>query len=68
MMAHYDLQPVFVQFDSGVGSMLVTIEEDDGEGWHLKYRADTNEGDAQWLHQTFPAELQANAMIVHIRL
>lgn len=68
MSAHHDLQQVFVHFDNSVGNTLATLEEDDGEECYLKLRADSNERAAQWLHQAFPAKLQANDVIVHIWL
>lgn len=50
------------------GAPLCVHEEEDGEQGHLKLRAGPDEGAADGLHQTVPAELQVQNVVVLIGL
>lgn len=68
MATDHQLQHVLVHFYHHGGRLLRGHEEDDGEEGNLKLRTDTDEGTAHRLHQTFPAELQVQDVVVLIRL
>lgn len=50
------------------GAPLRVHEEDDGEDGHLKLGAGPDEGAADRLHQTVPAELEVQDVVVLVRL
>lgn len=62
------LQHVLVHFHHHRRHLLRGHEEDDGEERHLELWADANEGAADGLDQTFPAELQVQDVVVFIGL
>lgn len=64
MAAHHNLQQVFIHLHYCLGEAIIIHEEDDGEERELKLRADADEGAAQRLHQTLPAELQVHNMVI----
>ena len=68
MSVHNQLQNVLVHFRHHGGHFLTRHEEDDGEKSDLKLWTDANEGATDRLHQTFPAELQVQDVVVLIRL
>lgn len=54
----HQLHLTLVDVDQHRGAPLRVYEEDDGEDCHLKLRAGPDEGTADGLHQTVPAELE----------
>ena len=57
-----------VDVDQHIGASLRVHEKDDGEDGHLKLGAGPDEGAADRLHQTVPAELEVQDVVVLIRL
>lgn len=68
MPVDHKLQHVLVHFRHHWCHLLSWHEEDDGEQSNLKLWADADEGAADWLYQTLPAELQVQDMVILIRL
>lgn len=68
MSDDHQLHLTLVDVDQHSGAPLCVHEEDDGEERHLKLRAGPNEGAANRLHQTMPAELEVQNMVILIRL
>lgn len=66
MSDDHQLQPTLVDVDQHRGAPLCVDEEDDGEDRHLKLRASPDEGAANGLHQTVPAELEVQNVVVLI--
>lgn len=64
----HQLQHVLVQLHHDRRHLFSGHEEDDGEDGHLELRTDADEGAADRFHQTFPAELQSEDVIVFIGL
>lgn len=62
------LQDILVHLHHNRGHFLGGHEEDDGEKSDLKLWTDTDEGATDGFHQAFPAELQAQHVVVLIRL
>lgn len=62
------LQHVLVHLHHHRRHFLNGREEDDGVKCDLELRADADEGAADRLHQTFPAELQVQDVVVLVRL
>lgn len=64
----HQLHLALVDVDQHCGAPLCVHEEDDGEESHLKFRAGPDERAANRLHQTVPAELEVQDVVVLIRL
>lgn len=64
----HQLHLALVDVDEHRGASLRVHEEDDGEDGHLKLRAGPDEGAADRLHYTVPAELEVQNVVVLIRL
>lgn len=64
----HHLQHVLVHLRHHARRLLGGREEDDGEEGHLELGAGADEGAAEGLHQTFPAELQVDDVVVLVRL
>lgn len=64
----HQLHLTLVDVDQHRGAPLCVHEEDDGEECHLKLGAGPDEGAADGLHQTVPAELEVQNMVVLIGL
>lgn len=62
------LQHVLVHFHHHGRLLLSRHEEDDGEESHLKLGTHTKEAAAKRLHQTLPAELQVQDVVILVRL
>lgn len=65
---HHHLQLTFVNVDHYCGAPMCVDEEDDGVQGHLKLRTGPHEGTAHRLHQTVPAELEVQDVVVLVRL
>lgn len=68
MSDDYQLHLTLVDVDQHCGAPLCVHEEDDGEDRHLKLRAGPDEGAPNGLHQTVPAELEVQNVVILIRL
>ena len=64
----HQLHLTLIDVDQHRGAPLCVHEEDDGEEGHLKLRAGPDEGAADGLHHTVPAELEVQNVVVVIRL
>lgn len=64
----HQLHLTLVDVDQHRGASLCVHEEDDGENGHLKLGAGADEGAADGLHHTVPAELEVQDVVVLIRL
>lgn len=64
----HQLHLTLVDVDQHCGAPLCAHEEDNAEDCHLKLRASPNEGATNRLHQTVPAELEVQDVVVLIRL
>lgn len=65
---HHQLHLTLVNVDYNCGASLRVHEEDDGEDGHLKLGAGADEGAANGLHHTVPAELEVENVVILIRL
>lgn len=65
---HHQFHLTLVNVDQHSGASLRVHEEDNGEDGHLKLRAGPNESAANGLHQTMPAKLEAEDVVILIRL
>lgn len=68
MSDDHQLNLTLVNVDQHRGTPFRAPEEDDGEDCHLKLRAGPDEGAANGLHQTMPAELEVQNVVVLIGL
>lgn len=68
MSNHHQLHLTLVNVDEHSSAPLCVDEEDDGEDGHLKLRAGPDESTANRLHQTMPAELEVEDVVILIRL
>lgn len=68
MPDHHQFHLTLVNVDQHSGASLCVHEEDDGEDSHLKLRAGSNESAANGLHQTMPAKLEVEDVVILIRL
>lgn len=64
----HQLYLTLVDVDQHIGDSVSVHEKDDGEEGHLELRAGPDEGAADGLHHTVPAELQVQNVVVLIRL
>lgn len=64
----HQLHLTLVDVDQDCGAPVRVHEEDDGEERHLKLRAGPDEGTTDGLHQTVPAELEVQNVVVLIGL
>lgn len=64
----HQLHLTLVNVDQHSGAPLCVHEEDNGEDRHLKLRAGPDEGAANRLYQTMPAELKVENVVILIRL
>lgn len=64
----HQLHLTLVNVDQHCGAPLCVHEEDDGEQRHLKLRTGPDEGAADRLHQTVPAELEVQDVVIMIGL
>lgn len=64
----HQLHLTLVDVDQHCGAPVGVQEEDDGEDRHLKLGAGPDEGAADGLHQTVPAELEVQDVVVLIGL
>lgn len=68
MSDDHQLNLTLVNVDQHGGAPLRVQEKDDGEDGHFKLRAGPDEGAADGLDQSMPAELQVQDMVILIRL
>lgn len=64
----HQLHLALVNVDQHAGAPVRVHQEDHGEQSHLKLWAGPHEGTAHGLHQTMPAELQVQHVVVLVRL
>lgn len=65
---NYQLHLALVDVDQHAGGPVRVHQEDHGEQRHLKLWAGPHKGTAHRLHQTMPAELQVQYMVILVRL
>lgn len=68
MSDDHQLHLTLVDVDQHCGAPLCVHEEDDSEERHLELRAGPDEGAANGLHHTVPAELEVQNVVILIRL